>query len=417
MLGPEASAVAPVLEPLGRPGGAALAPEVAAEAVLYLKRRPAEMTQGQIVNLLTYEVAVIRAEAVRTWLGRPRDDDDGILQRVFADLSRAERDALLAALDVEAEDSRWRRVVALTRAEVPDEVQAALLAPAVALDDGVAAVRAAPGEEQFAACVAVQAGDPDMLSEWRSPNSSPVWTAALKQAVADPADPLFDAAFSRALFAGARDDGGLVAMLSAAARLDADAVFRHLVARSIPDGGLHHAANWRALLGIGPADGDRSAGYDRMAEVAPEIVDSVLQLDIWISDQGHRAEIEERLKVDRAVLSTLAVLIELRDTGRRIAAYEREDPEAQKECSDVDDGEVESNMVAVMVRLVELSTPRFLDTVDTVARVLTEERLLTEEVDARLKAIREGMLPGVSAARDEYSAIERGRRPTDWVTD
>lgn len=60
--------------------------------------------------------------------------------------------------------------------------------------------------------------------------------------------------------------------------------------------------------------------------------------------------------------------------------------------------------------------PRFLHTLDTVTRVLTKESLLSEDAAVTLKNIREAMLPNVSAARHAYSAAERDRFPTDWVT-
>lgn len=594
MLGPDQTEVAAVLGPLERAGGSALAPEAAGEAVLYFRRRPDEMAHGHIANLLAYDEAVIRAEATRAWLGRPRDGDAETLARIFSDthplvarralgggiagynasgpdrrreiidglagmasspanaaillerlvlfdrdhivegekpwpifaalmpivlealptassfiearlhnamieagpvlsaedlaricerwvgwiermdragrwlddfaldvtdilfrslgdrpdlrgdmvprllslrlttslltvikdavdvwpdMTEVERKALMDVVTADPVDKRWRRAAALVREEVPREIQDALLGPDTSLDDGVEAVRAALGEDLFAACVGMQAGDPDMLGEWRSASSSPVWAEALGAAVTNPADPLFHAAFSRAAFASRRDDANFLRTLRAAASVDPEQVFEELVERSVYDGGLKYAEHWSALLAIGPRGGDRSAWFDRMAEVAPEIINNVTALDTWILDAAHRAEVGERLKVDEVALGMLAMILEWRKVSGSIEAYEREHSDSvDADAEEVDSDAVQAKLVASLVKLMELRAPRFLDTLDTVARVLKREKLLSESDEKRLDTLREEMLPAASAARDRYTAIEHSRRPTDWVT-
>jgi len=593
LAGPKLAEVAAILGPLGLAGGSALAPEAAAEAVLYFKHHASEMTHGHIANLLAYDEAVIRAEAVRVWLRQPRTSDDDILTRIFADshplvarhalgggiagyqansadrqqrilaglsgiavssasatlflerlvlfdrdhmiegekpwiifatlmplvfdalptatsfiearlhnvmleagpvlapehlahicdrwvawvermdhadrwldefalgvtdilfrflghrpdlrgdmverlvsihlttslltilkdavdrwpgMSPEEQAAVLSALTADTVDTRWRKAVALTRAEVPDAVQAALIAPDVRLADGVDAVRAAIGDNLFTASVGIQAGYPGMLSEWRSLESVPLWLTALDQAVENPSDPLFDAAFSRAMFASAYNKADLMPTLSAAAQVNADAVFEHLVERSIYDGGLQHAGHWQALLDIGPAGGDRSAWFDRMAAVAPEVVKDFARLDAWITDPAYRAAVEERLENDRLALKVLEMMAQLLKTTRRVGTDDCDDPSFAEDFPRYGEpSEIGGNMNMIITGLVKQQPPRFLATIDLVRRVLEKEELLTDESRTTLKGIRESMLHGVSAARDAYSAADRAREPTDWV--
>jgi hypothetical protein len=594
MIGPEHDAVAAILGPLGVAGGSALTPEAAAEAVLYFKRHPAEMTHGHITNLLAYDEAVIRAEAVKAWLRRPRDGDEEVLARIFTDthplvarralgagiagyqassagrqqiilhglagmavstvnaalfldrlvlfdrdhiiegekpwvvfatlmplvfdalpvgasfiearlhnamleagpvlspkdlaricdrwvawiermdraghwlddfalgvtdilfrflgdrpdlraamvarlvslhlttslltvvkdavghwsgMSPEEQAAVLEALTTDAVDTRWRKAVALTRTEVPDAIQAALIALDVQLDDGIDAVRAAVGLKLFAACVAVQAGYPGLLSEWRAHEPAPLWTAALEQVVADPNDPLFAAAFSRAMSMSSYGGQEVMAALIAAAQINADAVFEHLVEHSIYDGGRQHAAHWQELLDIGPASGDRSAWFDRLAEVAPEVVDNFTQLDVWITDAAYRTEIEARLATDETVLRSLVMMADLLETTRRIAAQDRDDPSFAADYPSFEEpADIGETFAKVIAALVTQRPPRFLATLDVASRILGEQELLTEEVKESLEATRDVLLTTISSERKRYLAADRARVPIDWVT-
>lgn len=82
-VGPDKGDVAPALQILERPGGSALTPEVAGEALLFLKHNPGSASRGHVESLLSYDAAVVRAEAVEMWLSRSREDDNEILGRIF----------------------------------------------------------------------------------------------------------------------------------------------------------------------------------------------------------------------------------------------------------------------------------------------------------------------------------------------
>ena len=60
-------------------------PERAAAALRFLSASPESMTLETVGRLLSYSEAVLRAEATKLWLSRPRADDDEILDRIFAD--------------------------------------------------------------------------------------------------------------------------------------------------------------------------------------------------------------------------------------------------------------------------------------------------------------------------------------------
>ncbi|WP_286800833.1 hypothetical protein [Oceanicaulis sp. UBA2681] len=69
---------------LDAPEGAA-SPEQAARALRYLATDPGAMTPTMAGRLLSYDEAVLRAEATRLWLSRSRTEDDIVLDRIFTD--------------------------------------------------------------------------------------------------------------------------------------------------------------------------------------------------------------------------------------------------------------------------------------------------------------------------------------------
>jgi hypothetical protein len=60
-------------------------PEQAAALLRFLASSPNDMTLTMTSRLLSYNEAALRAEATRLWLSQPREGDDEILDRVFAD--------------------------------------------------------------------------------------------------------------------------------------------------------------------------------------------------------------------------------------------------------------------------------------------------------------------------------------------
>lgn len=596
---PTANVIAPALAALAQAGGSALTPEAAADTLLYLKARPAAARVEHIASLLSYDEAVLRAEATKMWLSRSRAADEPILERIFADthplvarralggtiagfsrcrprrqarliagllsmaratanavlflqrlvlfdrdhampaerpwpifealmpvilealpisarfiearlhnvmleagavlsqealalicdrwlgwvermnaagywlddfalgvmdllfryladrpdlrgamverllgltitasrltiindalawwpsLSSDERLALRARLTEEASDTRWRQAVALTRNDVPPEIEADLLPGGVRLADGYARLRAAMPGALFDACLGVATGDPDLLEEWRPKPTPEVWNDAIKAIARDPREPLFPAAFARAAARADREDAAFVETLTAAAQIDPDAVFEPLLELTIYDGAIARAEHWQALLGLDAVASRREAWLSRMAEVAHEVIPDVTALDSWILDTALRATVEAKLASDCKVYETLVTLIRLKNmvdvllTPISGVAGEDED-------GDGDDGQVDFDprtslplLAEAIVRLIEEKQIQFLNTVDHTSNLFERMELLTDDIKARLAAKRESMLPTYSDVRKSYSEARRESLPEGWIT-
>lgn len=330
---------------------------------------------------------------------------------VWEDLSREERQALLECLTTDEADARWRRAVALTRSNVPAEIEEALLPAGVKLADGAASVRQAIQPELFAACMGIVCSYPTMLGEWRASAQAAIWNEAIAEIARRPADSLFDAAFSCLVARSARTDTGFVDCLTTAAKIDADAVFEHLLERSIYDGAMAHAEQWQTLLTIGPSDGNRDRWFDRMAKVAHEVVDSAIELDKWMRDSADRKQIEARLSADFLVYRALFLLAKVQEAIEQLAPP----LDDAGVVSDPNDVPAPDMFAEAVMWSIETRPPSFLKTVDDARDVLKRENLLTNKRAACLAAAREILVSTHDDARRAYSYLDRVRRPTDWI--
>ncbi|WP_447929916.1 nSTAND3 domain-containing NTPase [Sphingopyxis fribergensis] len=593
-LGPEQEAVAAALAALDSPSGSSLPSEAAAEAILYFKSKPDEMAAAHMSSLLSYQEAVIRAEAGRAWLSVARDDDEELLDRLFRDthplvavralagalkaegvvgtprgdrimagladfasapanaslfvqrlarseygadgetlrpyafiealmpivlrslpagatliesrlfdavrdtkdqvsdeafaaiaetwiswterldqaggwlddyslgisvlildrlgsrsdlripliarllrlqttnarlhlihdcicgwsqLGNDERALVIDVLTEDRSDRLWSQGVALTRTAVPAEIEVALLPDGVMLEDGAATLRSAMPEDLFAACVAVQCGYPGRLGEWEGRGA--IWSAITEAIARDPRDPLFIPAFFEA-GSGVYSDGGkerFASVLASAAEIDADAIFPHLLERSMYDGGLHHAANWRILLAKGPADGDLSPWLDRLAEAAPVIVSRWIDIGTWIVEPEMRSQVENRLKNDEIALTLLQSILQFAEDLPAIERYEASltAEELAEEGDDIEPGTLRSKIVDSSILLIGKAPPAFLDTIDVFRDIVTDKAIATNDQTKRLEPIREQVIDGMSKLRDRLKISYKVPEPEGWV--
>lgn len=70
---------------LNAPEGEYVSPEQAAKVLRFFTNEPSALTLPAIGRLLSYDEAVLRAEAIKAWLSISRDNDEATLSRVFDD--------------------------------------------------------------------------------------------------------------------------------------------------------------------------------------------------------------------------------------------------------------------------------------------------------------------------------------------
>lgn len=73
------------LAALNSPDGSHLSAEHAARVLAFYAGQPKLMTPTAVGRLLSYDEAIIRANAAKLWLAMPRTEDSGILKRIFSE--------------------------------------------------------------------------------------------------------------------------------------------------------------------------------------------------------------------------------------------------------------------------------------------------------------------------------------------
>ncbi|OBQ58640.1 hypothetical protein [Mesorhizobium erdmanii] len=588
-VGPDEVDVAPALQILESPSGSALTPEVAGEAILFLKHNPESASRRHVESLLSYDAAVVRAEAVEIWLSRSREDDNEVLGRIFDEthpavaraavestakafihlseprqqqvvrglkamvtpanatvflrflvvfdrgrltpesvpwelfqalmptvldalpaqahfnearlydvgrkagkilaseaiaslcdswiswarrtdgeggylndfslgvidllfdylstradlradgvqrlldlhltgnlltavsnavewwpsLSALERDALLRTLTKDTSDRIWRQAVALTRREVPKEIEEVLLPSGSRYKDGHVEIRK-QHPELFEACFAIATGYPGRFEAWQQNPNSKFWQDAIVAIARDPTDPLFDGAFELVLSRSTKLNPNVRKLILAAAAVDANAVFRHLLRLTIFDGARQRKNFWTLLFeAIGP-DKNLDPWLDEMAEVAQHVLDKATSSNQWISDPVIRKSLDERMSRDILVYTMLQIQLEADRTEKALSELPYEEDDDQAKGGDDNAESLAEGYANLIIKVIKAKPPRFLATIDDTIAIFRHLNM-GEELIRILRAEREILVPVFSESYRQATQSKASDRPAGWV--
>jgi hypothetical protein len=124
----ERGEVSAELEALESDEATYLSPERAAQALAYFKRNAGRLTLRAAGRLLSYDDAVLRAEAAKIWLLRHRDDDPDLISRIFEDDNPAVVSGAFTGVRL-----GWNDFSADRRASILDHLRRAAANPYAAL--------------------------------------------------------------------------------------------------------------------------------------------------------------------------------------------------------------------------------------------------------------------------------------------
>jgi hypothetical protein len=329
---------------------------------------------------------------------------------LWPSLSEFERDALLHTLTRESSDRLWRQAVALTRKEVPKAIEEALLPLGTRFKDGHAQLRLHQ-PELFNACFAVATGYPGRFEAWQKKPNSSFWRDAIVAIARNPADPLFDGAFELVLARSTKLNPGVKNLILAAVKVDADAVFRHLLKRTIFDGPRQRKAFWTLLLdAVGP-DKDLKPWLDEMAEVAQHVLDKATGSDEWISNPAVRKSFDECMSRDILIYTMLEILFEADRTEKALAEMPDEEDDAAGEDGT---GFLAEKYASLIIEMIKARPPRFLATIDDTTAVFKHLKI-SDEVVGALQTERDVLSPIFSKSYRQATRSAPSIRPAGWV--
>jgi len=333
---------------------------------------------------------------------------------LWPSLSPVEREALLGTLTQDSSDRVLRQAVALTRREVPKEIEEALLPPGSRFADGHVRMRLLH-PELFEACFAIATGHPGRFEAWQKNPNARFWQDAIVAIARNPADPLFDGAFELVLSRSTELNPGVEELILAAVQVDADAVFRHLLRMTIFDGPRHRKDFWTLLLNAVEAGKDLAPWLDEMAEVARHVLGKATLSVEWISDQEIRKALDERLSADILIYTMLGVMLEADRTERALAAAPPHMDEDPEEVAGVDDaGSLTERYAGLIIEMMKARPPRFYATIDDASSLFKRLKMSDELIEA-LQVEREVLAPKFSESYRRATDSKASVRPAGWV--
>lgn len=228
------------------------------------------------------------------------------LVNAWDDLTDVERARLLKHLTTADVDVMWLQAAALTRRDVPSEIQKALLPAGLTLDLATEEIISGLPASLLDACVHVFTGDHPVIYYVGVHGSRNIaWKAVIRGIVRMPQHSMFEVAWEWLSFMGEEEELTEVARALGAAH--ANRLAGLLLERKERTSGEFMAEVWNVLFGLPISQEVKSDWLARMAALAPKALDSLEEHKSWIPE-SHRDEFLSHFESD-GVLQKLAVTL------------------------------------------------------------------------------------------------------------
>jgi hypothetical protein len=300
-------------------------------------------------------------------------------------LAPNERKAVVQLLKEDRRDSRWLRAAAITRHQVPEEIQQAVFGDGEYLNRPADEFLDEIPPDLLAAAIAVQCGHPQPFWYLGIHHARGKFDEMIRVIQGRPGHPLFEVAFEAVT--DSQDDNHIASVVRHAGPAHSELLFRLLLSANIEINAFFPKA-WSTLIGFGQGD-QRAKWFDRMSEAAPCIMDDLGDVQHWFNEEGYRSEIMRRLGNDVAAL--------------RVAfAFEARPPEARV-------SEVEAKFESEMLNMIREHPPRLHGTYSDVQDVLRTTGGRFSELNTLLE---EGRL---AAIKQKFEVNRSETAPADWI--
>ncbi len=238
--------------------------------------------------------------------------------RVVADLvdswdqlSEVERSLLLAHLTTGSPDEVWVQAAALTRSDVSSEIQRNVLPTGINLSDTPEAVISNIPAQLFNACVEVFTGNhPNIFYVGVHGATRSVWHAIVREVLRVPNHPMFEACWN--WMALTNETAVLAEVASELGTEHSERLADLLFERKQRTNGEFMPEVWEALFGLPLGDDVKSNWIERMAAIAPEVLNSLGEYTDWVP-RSHQKEFLSHFDRDVSVRKLFIPLREMLD--------------------------------------------------------------------------------------------------------
>lgn len=283
------------------------------------------------------------------------------------DLKDVERSRLLQHLTTADLDVMWLQATALTRREVPSEIQNALLPTGLTLASATDEIISRLPASFLEASVHVFTGHhPIIYYVGVHGSRNTAWNSVLRRIVRMPDHSMFEVAWEWLSSTGEEKELAEVARALGAAH--ADRLAGLLLERKQHTSGEFMADVWNVLFGLPVNQDVKSDWLARMAALAPNALDSLEEHESWIPE-SHRVEFLSHFEADRALRRLAVTLLQVLE-----AAQDGDDAGDAEETEDDELAtaglQVKSQILKLIETMVDRHPPKHWQTYDIVLRLL-----------------------------------------------
>lgn len=325
---------------------------------------------------------------------------------VWDDLKDVERPRLLQHLTTADLDVVWLQATALTRREVPSEIQNALLPTGLTLASAPEEIISRLPVSLLEACVHVFTGHHPVIYYVGAHGSrNTAWNSVLRRIVRMPDHSMFEVAWEWLSSRGEEKELAEVAHTLGVAH--AERLADLLLERKQHTSGEFMADVWTVLFGLPVNQDVKSDWLTRMADLAPNALDSLDEHKSWIPE-SHRVEFLSHFKDDfalRKLAETLLRVLNVPQDGDDAG----EENEAEDEELATAGLQLKSKMLDLIETIVDKYPPKHWGTYDIVLKFMELGKFSNDFFKKKIQELRSH---AIELSQDRPA--RRRQTPRNW---
>ena len=329
------------------------------------------------------------------------------LVNAWDDLTDVERARLLKHLTTADLDVMWLQATALTRRDVPSEIQKTLLPAGLTLASAPEEIISGLPDSLLEACVHVFTGDHPVIYYVGAHGSRNIaWQAVIRRIVRMPDHSMFEIAWEWLSSMGQEEE--LAEVAGALGVAHAERLAGLLLERKQHTSGEFMADVWTVLFGLPVGKDVTSDWLTRMAALAPNALDSLEEHKSWIPE-SHRDEFMSHFESDVALRKLAVTFLQVLNV-----AQDGDDVGEENEAEDEDELataglQVKSQMLKFIEIMVDKDPPKHWQTYDIVLKFM---ELGKSSDDFFKKKVQELRSRAIELSQDRPA--RRRQTPKNW---
>lgn len=322
------------------------------------------------------------------------------------DLEDVERARLLQHLTTADLDVMWLQATALTRRDVPSEIQNALLPAGLTLASAPEEIISGLPALLLEACVHVFTGHHPVIYYVGAHGSrNTAWNSVLRRIVRMPDHSMFEVAWEWLSSRGEEEELAEVARALGIAH--ADRLAGLLLERKQHTSGEFMADVWTVLFGLPVSQDLKSDWLARMAALAPNALDSLDEHKSWIPE-SHREEFLSHFASDHALLKLAVTFLRvLKDVQNGDDAGEENEVEHEELLTS--GPQLKSDMLKLIEVILDKNPPKHWHTYDIVLKFMGLGKFSDDFFKKKVQALRSR---AIELSQDRPA--RRRQTPKNW---